>query len=176
MTAFARKHPFLTLITTIIVLVITYKVFMALLPVIIVVGLALLCLAGYRLWKKDQTSGSKSSRGGFTLIELLIVILVIGLVILGLTFAFRYVSRGSGAHAEQLSRVHMEKLNWDVTGVSCAGYDTDSDGYIGCQVSARPKGQAEGTTPQIINLECASGAWFRWTDGCKGQMPNYVRP
>ena len=62
-----------------------------------------------------------------------------------------------GAHARGEAQRYASELGWDVQGISCAGSDSDYDGYVSCTVALK-----DGNTHAV---ECASG-WGA-TSGCR---------
>jgi hypothetical protein len=67
----------------------------------------------------------------------------------------------AGTEAE--ARSWATTLGLDVVNVSCAGMDTDGDGYVSCTVSSR-----EGGTTKLTAVECSVSYM---PDGCRIQRP-----
>ena len=106
------------------------------------------------------------SEKGSSLIELIMVVVIL-LVVGGVLFTgYRWLFKGSSAIAEQELIDYGQQLGWDVVGKSCAGVDSDGDGYISCTARVR-----ENAATSDKALECASGALLSWTDGCKLSLP-----
>lgn len=108
-------------------------------------------------------------KDGFILIEFLVTISIIGIVVALFMPALLGKGchiRGSAANAEAEARGHAKRLDWDLRGVSCAGADTDLDGYISCTASVQ-----DGDRRVEKSLECASGGPMTVSSGCKVAMP-----
>lgn len=67
------------------------------------------------------------------------------------------VSGASHQTAEKEARKYAEELSIHVQGVTCAGLDSDGDGYVSCTIST-----AEG---KLIGVECAGAMTIN--SGCR---------
>lgn len=65
--------------------------------------------------------------------------------------------------AKAAARQYARDLGYKVVGVSCAGTDSDHDGYVSCSL------RVEGNDEPLL-LECTRGEWT-FTSGCKGALP-----
>lgn len=71
---------------------------------------------------------------------------------------------GDVEKAKAAARTYATDLGYKVVGVACTGTDTDGDGYMGCSV------RVEGSDAPIA-LECESGGFGSFTQGCKVALP-----
>lgn len=65
---------------------------------------------------------------------------------------------------------YIHEMGWQKVGGSCAGSDSDGDGYISCTARVRDK---DGPEHQEV-LECGSGEIGRLTEGCKPKVPTLI--
>ena len=103
-------------------------------------------------------------RRGLTVAELMILVFVIGAItMVGVGTCARAVGTDDGT-AETEARAFAKQLGLTVRGVSCAGYDSDGDGYVSCTLSV-----TEGTESRVLAVECARAVSFN--TGCRLQKP-----
>jgi len=86
---------------------------------------------------------SKKTNRGFTLAELMGVIAIVSIVFIGV-FAASCSGSGQRNAAKQEATQWAKELNLEFTGISCADYDSDSDGYVSCTLAMK-----SGETKQI---------------------------
>jgi hypothetical protein len=101
----------------------------------------------------------KSKQRGMTVLELMIVVAI------GMIFLITLIigARGCMSGAAQESAAKDEAAKWardlglGYTGISCADYDSDHDGYVSCTLALK-----SGETKQI---ECRGV--YSWGHGCR---------
>jgi prepilin-type N-terminal cleavage/methylation domain-containing protein len=86
---------------------------------------------------------SKKTKRGFTLAELMGVIAIVSIVFVGV-FATSCSGSGQRNAAKQEATQWAKELNLELTGISCADYDSDGDGYVSCTLAMKG-----GETKQI---------------------------
>lgn len=105
-------------------------------------------------------------QAGFTLIELLIVVAIIAIIAAITIPVLVGMGRGSGANAQRELDAYAKALRYDVVAATCAGIDSDGDGYVSCTLRYR-----DGDRTATEAVECASGASFTRTTGCRLAQP-----
>jgi hypothetical protein len=95
--------------------------------------------------------------GGSALLANIAVAWVISTV--GACSGVRFIARGDVAKAEAQS--YATELGLSVVGISCAGRDTNNDGYVYCTIRI-----VDGHERAV---ECGGGAWRPWAEvsGCR---------
>jgi prepilin-type N-terminal cleavage/methylation domain-containing protein len=79
---------------------------------------------------------NKTHRRGFTLAELMFVVTIVSVVFVGVIAA-------SCAGPEQKNSAKKEAAQWakelgiEYSGISCADYDSDNDGYVSCTIATK---------------------------------------
>ncbi len=103
----------------------------------------------------------KSNKRGLTLVELLIGVSVVGIVMTLIAGLFFRGCISSRSEAEREAHDWCNSMHLDNAAITCAAYDTDSDGYVSCTVGTKDdKGHVE-----VLPIECA--ARFTLNDGCR---------
>lgn len=95
-------------------------------------------------------------------LESLIGSAVVGLVLLGILLAFPAASACNSGNPspEAAARAWGTKMGITFDAVSCAGTDSDGDGYVSCDA------RVHGDKLEVLSLQCASS--YSWTtEGCK---------
>ncbi len=90
-----------------------------------------------------------------------------GLILIGLVITVLVSTgcgRGSKEHAQKEMKKYVEEMGWIYIGGSCAGSDSDGDGYISCNANVRET--QEGPSMEKA-LQCANGSIADTTSGCK---------
>lgn len=89
----------------------------------------------------------------------------LGLMILAVILAsLSGCARGSKEHAQKEMKTYVEEMGWTYVGGSCAGSDSDGDGYISCNANVR---ETPDGPPVEKALQCANGSIADTTSGCK---------
>jgi hypothetical protein len=96
----------------------------------------------------------------------LVTLASIGIFVLIVLRIVGTVASGSKGVPEQ-ARTWATSMGLDAIGASCAGMDTDGDGYVSCTVSSREPGGTVKLTP----VECAVSYM---PDGCRIPKPASV--
>jgi prepilin-type N-terminal cleavage/methylation domain-containing protein len=98
---------------------------------------------------------------GFTLIELMIGIAAVGILLL-VVFAAACSGPEQKNAAKQEATKWAKELGIEFTGISCADYDSDNDGYVSCTLALK-----SGDTKQI---ECRGA--YSIGHGCRDPKLN----
>lgn len=104
---------------------------------------------------------SKSKKRGFTLAELMGVTAIVSIVFIGV-FAASCSDSGQRNAAKQEATQWAKDLGLEFTGISCADYDSDNDGYVSCTLAMKG-----GETKQI---ECRGA--YSIGHGCRDPKLN----
>jgi len=105
-------------------------------------------------------------QSGFTLIELLVVVAIIAIIAAIVIPSILGMSRGPAANAQRELDAYAKALRYEVVAATCAGIDSDGDGYISCTLRYR-----DGERTATDAVECASGAPLTRTTGCRVAQP-----
>jgi prepilin-type N-terminal cleavage/methylation domain-containing protein len=111
-------------------------------------------------------------RKGFTLIELMIVIAILAILGTVVVTSLRGCGRGSKEDAMASAQQYVGEMGWEYVAGTCAGNDSDGDGYISCDLRVRESKGAEYVVEK--HLECASGSVTSTTSGCKARLTGAV--
>ena len=96
-----------------------------------------------------------SERGA---IEMLIVVtIVIGMIVVGFGRCATNVDGTSQREAEKGARAFAKELGVQISGLSCAGTDSDGDGYVSCTIAK--------TDGSLLAIECAGA--LTMNRGCR---------
>ena len=85
----------------------------------------------------------RAAKRGFTLTELMGVIAIVSVVFIGVLAASCSGPNQRNA-AKQEATQWAKELNLEFTGISCADYDSDNDGYVSCTIAMK-----SGETKQV---------------------------
>jgi len=88
------------------------------------------------------------------------IIVLIGVVVFGAMKCTANYSGASRDHATEQARAFANELGYTEAHVSCAGGDSDNDGYVSCTVAPLPK---QGNP---FSVRCTA-AYTLQVDGCK---------
>ena len=79
---------------------------------------------------------------------------------------------GSKQAAMKFMAEYATDMKWKVFASTCAGTDSDGDGYISCTANI----QIRDREAVEKYLECASGGWATRTSGCKAKILQTSQP
>ena len=98
----------------------------------------------------------------------MIVIAILAILFVGVVGTFGARGCGGLAGSKEKARANMtafaNEMGWKLVGGTCAGTDSDGDGYISCTANIQ---EVEGAPPVVKAIECASGSAVSITEGCR---------
>lgn len=110
--------------------------------------------------------------------KILLIIVIVLLVVVGLYFYFIFGNQMRASRAETKSSEYVTKMYADYTpiGYSCQGEDTNSDGYVTCNIRIKSKessvSAATGVNTPIektLTLQCPTYIKSFMATNCKEQ-------